>query len=106
MFNTRTMDRYIFREMLSPFFISMAVLLFVLFLQRLFHLADLILSKGATLESTATILAYIVPGFLVITIPMSLIVASLTAFARLSHDSEITAMKASRINPIEALRYE
>jgi len=104
MFNTRTMDRYIFREMLSPFFISMAVLLFVLFLQRLFHLADLILSKGATLESTATILAYIVPGFLVITIPMSLIVASLTAFARLSHDSEITAMKASRISLYQMIR--
>ena len=104
MFRTRILDRYIFREMLPPFFISMSVLLFVLFLQKLFQLADLIISKGATLASTANILAYVVPGFLVITIPMSLIVASLTTFARLSADSEITAMKASRISLYNMIR--
>ena len=104
MFSTRILDRYIFREMLPPFFISMAVLLFVLFLQKLFQLADLIISKGATLASTANILAYVVPGFLVITIPMSLIVASLSTFARLSADSEITAMKASRISLYNMIR--
>ncbi len=104
MFRTHILDRYIFREMLPPFFISMAILLFVLFLQKLFQLADLIISKGATLASTANILAYVVPGFLVITIPMSLIVASLTTFARLSADSEITAMKASRISLYHMIR--
>jgi lipopolysaccharide export system permease protein len=104
MFRTHILDRYIFREMLPPFFISMAILLFVLFLQKLFQLADLIISKGATLVSTANILAYVVPGFLVITIPMSLIVASLTTFARLSADSEITAMKASRISLYHMIR--
>ena len=104
MFRTHILDRYIFREMLPPFFISMAILLFVLFLQKLFQLADLVISKGATLASTANILAYVVPGFLVITIPMSLIVASLTTFARLSADSEITAMKASRISLYHMIR--
>ncbi len=104
MFRTRILDRYILREMLPPFFISMAVLLFVLFLQKLFQLADLIISKGATLASSANVLAYVVPGFLVITIPMSLIVASLTTFARLSADSEITAMKASRISLYNMIR--
>ncbi len=98
MFRIRIIDRYIFREMLAPFFLSMSVLLLVLFLERLFKLADLIVSKGATLMSTGKVIAYVVPGFLVITIPMSLIVASLTTFAQLSADSEISAMKASRIS--------
>ncbi len=104
MFMTRIVDRYIFREMLPPFFLSMAVLLFVLLLQQLFQLADLIISKGATLVSTAKVLAYVMPGFIVITVPMSLIVASLTTFARLSADSEITAMKASRISLYNMIR--
>ncbi len=104
MTGTRILDRYIFREMMSPFFLSMAVLLLVLFLEKLFRLADLIVSKGATLASTAQVLAYVVPGFLVITIPMSLVVASLTTFARLSADSEITAMKASRISLYRMIR--
>lgn len=104
MFRTRTLDRYIFREMLTPFFLSMTVLLFVLFLEKLFKLADLIVSKGASLASIAKALAYVVPGFLVITIPMSLVVASLTTFTRLSADSEITAMKASRISLYRMVR--
>jgi len=90
--------------MLPTFFLSMAVLLFVLLLEKLFRLADLVVSKGATLASTAEVLAYVVPGFLVIAIPMSLTVASLTAFARLSSDSEITAMKASRISLYSMIR--
>jgi lipopolysaccharide export system permease protein len=104
MFRARIVDRYIFREMMPPFFLSMAVLLFVLLFQKLFRLADLIISKGATLASVAELLAYVMPGFLVVTIPMSLIVASLTAFARLSVDSEITAMKASRISLYNMIR--
>lgn len=104
MSGTRILDRYIFREMLSPFLLSLAVLLLVLFLEKLFKLADLIVSKGATLASTAQALAYVVPGFLVITIPMSLVVASLTTFSRLSADSEITAMKASRISLYHMIR--
>jgi len=94
----RTLDRYIFREMAPPFFLSMAVLLLVLFLQKLFRMSDIVMAKEATLASTVQVLVYIVPSFLVITIPMSLLVAALTAFSRMSADSEITAMKASRIS--------
>ena len=101
---SRTLDRYIFGEMLPPFFLSMSVLLLVLLLQKLFRLADLVVSKGATLLSTAKVLALSMPGFFVITIPMSLLVATLTTFARLSADSEITAMKASRISLYRMIR--
>jgi lipopolysaccharide export system permease protein len=100
----RILDRYIFREMLPPFFLTTAVLLFVLVLQRLFRLADLVVSKGATLAQTAQVLLYVLPGFLVITLPMSLLVASLTAFSRLSADSEVTAMKASRVSLYRMVR--
>lgn len=100
----RILDRYIFLEMISPFFLSMTVLLLVLILNKLFRLADLVISKGASIFSIIQIFAYVIPGFLVITIPMSLVVASLTAFTRLSADSEITAMKASRISLYRMVR--
>jgi lipopolysaccharide export system permease protein len=90
--------------MTPPFFLSMAVLLLVLLLQRLFRLADLVVSKGASLASVAQVILYVMPGFLVITIPMSLVVAALTAFSRLSADSEVTAMKASRISLYSMIR--
>lgn len=100
----RIMDRYIFREMVPWFFLTMAVLTLVLFLQKLFRLADLVVSKGATVLSTVKVLVFVMPGFLVITIPMSLLVASLMTFGRLSADSEITAMKSSRISLYRMIR--
>jgi len=98
MFRARIIDRYIMRELLAPFFLSIAVLTLALFLQRMFRLVELVLYKGSTLAATGKLLLYIMPGFLAITIPMSLLVAALTAFTRLSSDSEVTAMKASRIS--------
>ncbi len=98
MFRARIIDRYIMRELLAPFFLSIAVLTLALFLQKMFRLTELVLSKGSSLAATGKLLLYIMPGFLAMTIPMSLLVAALTAFTRLSSDSEVTAMKASRIS--------
>lgn len=104
MFKVRILDRYIIGEIITPFFLSIAALTLVLFLQKIFRLAELVVSKGATIWSTATILSYILPSFLVLTIPMSFLVATLTAFTRLGTDSEVTAMKASRISLYNMIR--
>jgi lipopolysaccharide export system permease protein len=98
MFRAKILDRYIMRELLAPFFLGIAVLTLALFLQKMFRLTELVLSKGSSLAETGKLLLYIMPGFLAITIPISLLVAALTAFARLSSDSEVTAMKASRVS--------
>ncbi len=98
------LDRYIFVELVTPFFLSMAVLTLVLFIQKIFRIAELVVSKGATLMATIKLFLYIMPNFLVITIPMSVLVASLTAFTRLSSDSEITALKSSRVSLYRMLR--
>ncbi len=104
MFRMRILDRYIFKEIIPPFFLSIAALTLVLFLQRMFRLAELIVSKGATVESAVKLFLYVMPGFLVLTIPMSLLVGTLTAFTQLSADSEVTAMKASRVSLYNMIR--
>ena len=100
----KTLDRYIFREMVPPFFLSIVVLLLVLVLQKLFRMSELMMAKDVNLASSLKVLLYIMPAFLVITIPMSLLVAALTAFSRMSTDSEITAMKASRVSLYHMIR--
>ena len=104
MFRGRILDRYITRELFAPFFLSIAVLTLALFLQRMFRLVEFILSKGSAAAATGKLLLYIMPSFLVLTIPMSLLIAALTAFTRLSSDSEVTALKASRISLYEMMR--
>jgi lipopolysaccharide export system permease protein len=98
------LDRYLFRELVAPFLLSMAVLTLVLFIQKMFRIAELVVSKGATIMATIKLFVYIMPNFLVITIPMSVLVASLTAFTRLSSDSEITALKSSCVSLYRMLR--
>lgn len=104
MFRIRILDRYILAEIVTPFLLSMAALTLVLFLQKMFRLAELVIAKGVTLGSIVALIGYILPGFFVLTIPMSLLVATLTAFSRLGSDSEITAMKASRISLYNMIR--
>ncbi len=104
MFRARILDRYILREILAPFFLSIAVLTLALFLQKMFRLVEFVMSKGSSLADTGRLLLYILPGFLVLTVPMSLLVAALTAFTRLSSDSEVTAMKASRVSLYAMIR--
>lgn len=104
MCRVRILDRYILGEIITPFFLSIAALTLVLFLQKIFRLAELVVSKGASVWSTLSLLGYILPGFLVMVIPMSFLVGSLSAFTRFGTDSEITAMKASRISLYNMIR--
>lgn len=100
----KILDRYIYQELLPPFILTLTVLLLVLFLNKIFRLADLVVSKGATVLSILQVFAYIIPSFLGITIPMALVVAALVAFGRLSADSEVTAMKASCVRLTSMVR--
>jgi lipopolysaccharide export system permease protein len=104
MFRSRLLDRYILRELLAPFFLSIAVLTLALFLQKMFRLIEFVMSKGSSFQATGKLLLLIMPSFLMLTLPMSLLVAALTAFSRLSSDSEITAMKASRVSLYAMIR--
>jgi lipopolysaccharide export system permease protein len=104
MLRGRILDRYIIREILPPFFLSIAVLTLALVLQKMFRLIELFMSKGSSFLAVVQLVLYILPGFFVLTLPMSLLVATLTAFTRLSSDSEITAMRASRISLYSMVR--
>ncbi len=59
---------------------------------------DLIVNKGVGISEVAALIAYLLPSFLVLTIPMSVLLAILIALGRFSADSEVVAMKASGIS--------
>lgn len=90
-----TIHRYIFKELVKSFLISAATLTALLYLERLLYMTTLIFNRGATFVEVALMMVYISPAFLSVTIPMSVLVASVTVFNRFSSDSEIYAMKAS-----------
>jgi LPS export ABC transporter permease LptF/LPS export ABC transporter permease LptG len=96
--HVKIIDRYIFKELLAPFFLGVFIFTFVLLANVIIKLADLFVSKGVGFTNALKILSLSSVYILVMTIPMSVLLAVLVSFSRLSSDSEITAMRASGIS--------
>lgn len=93
-----TLYRYLAREIVSVFFLGLFIFTGVLILGRMLKLADMVVSKGVPISDIFLMIIYLLPNFAIITIPMSLLLAVLLVFSRLSGDSEIIAIKASGIS--------
>jgi LPS export ABC transporter permease LptF/LPS export ABC transporter permease LptG len=100
----RILDRYIWKELLFPFGLGIFVFTFLLLIDKIFDLTDLIINKGVPVHLVALLLAYLLPAFLVLTIPIGFLLAILVAFGRLSADMEIVAFKAAGISPLRLLQ--
>ncbi len=94
----RIINLYITREISSLFLLGIAVFTLVLLMGRLIKLTDLVISRGVALADVALMIVYLMPSFLVFTIPMAFLLAVLLAFGRLSGDNEITVLKACGIS--------
>ena len=92
------LDRYIFRELLSPFGISLAALCFIIFTKEMLRLVELLVSKGVGFGSVLTIIVHLMPSFLVLTLPIACLISTVTTFGRLSFDKELVAMRAAGLS--------
>lgn len=91
----KILDRYILRELIKFFVLSVLILTLVLFLDQLHFLSEMILNRGVSAKDVVTLILYISPAFLALTIPLSVLFASLMTFSRLSADNEIVAAQSS-----------
>ncbi len=89
---------YVLKEVLHLFFIGLMTLTIILLMDKIFKLIELIVTRGTSLIHILRLLMFIAPSFLVFTIPMSILLATLLSFGRLSSDNEITAFKASGVS--------
>lgn len=93
----KTLKWYLFREFIPPYVGGMAFLSTILLLERVMGFVKLIARGFATVFDLMTLVFFSIPPTLALTMPMSTLVGALVAVSRLSHDSEITAMRASGI---------
>jgi lipopolysaccharide export system permease protein len=99
----RILNLYIIREITSLFMLGIAVFTLILLLGRLIKLTDLVITRGVPLSDIARMIGYLMPSFLVFTIPMAFLLAVLLAFGRLSADNEIPVLKASGISLMQLM---
>ena len=99
----RILDRYVWKELVTPFCLGLLVFTFLLLIDRIFDLTDLIINKGVPVHLVLMMLVYISPAILVLTIPIGFLLAILVAFGRLSADMEVVALKACGVSPLRLL---
>lgn len=94
----RILNLYIIREIASLFLLGITVFTLILLMGRLIKLTELVVTRGVPFADVSRMILYLLPSFLVFTIPMAFLLAVLLAFGRLSADNEITVIKASGIS--------
>jgi lipopolysaccharide export system permease protein len=97
-FRFKTLDFYVFREVLGPLCLGICVLTFALVVGRLLKLIEMMVNHGVTPLEILQLLGYIVPGFLELTLPMAVLLGALLGFGRMSADHELTAARACGIS--------
>src|SRR5450759_434026 len=94
----KIISRYIFKEIAFSFIIILFVLTFVLLMGKILQIMDLIVNKGISVFTIAKLISFLLPAFMLFTVPIALLIAILIAMGRLSADNEITVLKASGVS--------
>jgi lipopolysaccharide export system permease protein len=94
----RLINRYVLWEIALPFCMILLVLTFVLLMGKILQVMDLMINKGIGFADIARLMLYLLPSFLMFTIPISLLIAILIGLGRLSGDNEWTVLKMSGLS--------
>ena len=94
----KRLDRYIVREMVVPFLIGQGAVVLMLTGTVLYNNANVFINYEIPAIGVAKIAFYFLPYLIHLTMPVAMAVAASLTVARLSRDSEITAMRAAGIS--------
>ncbi len=98
------LDRYVWKELGPPFAIGVGVFTFFLFIDRIYQLTNLVITKNVPFHLVFSLLIFMLPPFLTLTLPMALLVAVLLVGGRLAGDLEVTALRAAGVSPLRLFR--
>tara|TARA_B100000927_G_scaffold291008_1_gene291490 strand:- start:1679 stop:3028 length:1350 start_codon:yes stop_codon:yes gene_type:complete len=93
-----TLNKYLLKQSLIPFILSVAVITTVLFLQFLIRAVDRFLGKGLDLMTIFEYLYLNLAWIIALSVPMSLLISSVMTFGRMTQQNEITALKSAGVN--------
>ncbi|MBS3808631.1 MAG: LPS export ABC transporter permease LptF [Desulfobacterales bacterium] len=91
-------NRFILRELIPPFFMSLAFFMFVFLMRQILDITNMIVNYQVSLLAFLLMIIYSMPYFLVYIIPMSVMMSVLLTFLRMSSENEIVALKSGGIS--------
>jgi LPS export ABC transporter permease LptF/LPS export ABC transporter permease LptG len=93
----RILTRYILKEVFSHSLLGLLVFTLVIFIRHVGHLLELVVRHSLQARSILELFLLPIPGILVLTIPMAVLVGTLIGLSRMSADGEVIAARASGI---------
>ena len=99
-----TLDRYLIKQSLPPFFLALGLFTFALAIQPMLEAAKNLLAKGVSIPTVGVLLTTLLPFALSVTIPMAFLTGVLMMLGRVSADRESVAMLACGVSPWRLLR--
>jgi LPS export ABC transporter permease LptG/LPS export ABC transporter permease LptF len=100
----RILTRYIFKEIFFHALLGLLVFTFVIFIRHIGHLLELVVRHSLQSTSILTLFILPVPGILVLTVPMAVLVGTLIGLSRMSADGEVIAARAAGIGMGQFIR--
>ena len=91
-------NRYIFKEFVSPFTVNLLFFTFVFLMTELIQITNWIVNYNISLAVILRMILYQTPYFLIFVIPLSIMITVLLTFLRLSSENEILAIKSGGIS--------
>ncbi|MBU8934371.1 MAG: LptF/LptG family permease [candidate division Zixibacteria bacterium] len=94
----KKLTRYILREHIAPFLFAFMAITFLLVIDYVPKIIDHVIDKDLSIWVALELVFFNLAWMLALSVPMSVLVAVLIAFGRLTSDFEITAIKSSGIH--------
>lgn len=93
----RILTRYIFKEIFIHSLLGLLIFTFVIFIPHMSHLLEILARHNLSLKDISTLFILPLPGIVVLTIPMAVLVGTLIGLSRMAADGEVIAVRASGI---------
>lgn len=98
-----TLSRYILREHIGPFLFAFAIITFILIIDFVPQLVDMVVGKKLPAIIILKVFIYQIGWMIALSVPMAVLVATLMAFGRMTADLEITAIKSSGVHIVRVI---
>ncbi|MGD2098561.1 MAG: LPS export ABC transporter permease LptF [Desulfobacterales bacterium] len=91
-------NKYIFKEFISPFGVNVLLFTFIFLMAELIQITNWIINYNISLFVILRMIIYQTPYFLIFVIPLSVMITILLTFLKLSSENEIMAIKSGGIS--------
>ncbi|HTW90669.1 MAG TPA: LptF/LptG family permease [bacterium] len=93
----KILQRYALRQFVPPFVLAILVLIFVLLMDRLFLLADMLVRKGVAVAVVSQVVVLSLPYVISICTPLGSLIGGVISYGRMAQDNEIRVIRAAGI---------